>query len=538
MRFIFGFFIGLFRSLTELVELAVRSVFVGEPSDADDGEGQTRSWWLRIVGAIFWLPRKIFSALFEVISYPLSLSNVSDERRRYLLGGIPAVVFILVTAGVIAAGATDGDSIYRKYRTKMEAAMVEGDFVLASVLGSRIMEDADQNNPDIKFAFARALVGTKDLARANLVLSELAPDDTAGYSPAHALRALTLANTLQGDADANIFSRLKWHLDNSRGERNEELYRLRFTYYQKVGQAQLAIEQLELANNLNPRNAIPLSDLYQQQGATESRKRVLQESVVRIGRILNEQPFDKELRTTLALVYVRMKDFGKAEQVLMKGLELMPSPEMVRIVADFYVMRHDEVYADSRNDMTTRLGFLEKAIQVDRNHEGIYLRLSQLYTDSLKEAESSKVRALLESMIADGKSPSLAHFALGTVAIMDDNQEKAVWHLNQAYKLDEKIPMVCNNLAWMIAHMENPDLERALELSKIAVDSTPGEPEFKDTLGTILAKLGRLPDAVVVYEKLLSEMPDKKRVHAKLAEIYKELGQTSLFQLHLERSKP
>ena len=535
LRFFANIFIYSLHSLSEMLEY----IFRGLGSSAKDSDSdQDKTWRQKTLGVLLWVPRKLVWAIVEIVSFPFSFASFSDERRRYLLGGAPALLVIFATLGVIGFASTDSESIYRRYRLSMEQAMESGDFELASVLGSRIMENGLQDNSEMKFAIARALIGSKDMLRAQSVLTELAPDQSRGYGPAHAFRALLLANSAKSADETDLLNQLKWHLDNSRSEKNEELYRLRSSYYLKIGQSQLAIEQLELANGLNPRSAIPLSDIYLKQGSFESQKRVLQEAVVRIQRQLNDVPFDKDLRLTMALAYVRLKDFDRAEAVLRKGLELITTPEMTRAVADFYVMRHDEIYRDARDDMARRLGFLEQAIGIDRNHEGVYLRLSQLYTDSKEASESKKVRLLLESMIADGKSPSLAHFALGTVSIMDNDQKRALWHLGQAHKLDKQIPMVCNNLAWMLAHTENPDLDKAFELSKVAVESMPGEPEFKDTLGTILIKQGKLQDAVTVYEKLLSEMPDRKRVHAKLAEIYKELGQPSLSQMHVERSRP
>lgn len=475
-----------------------------------------------------------------IIGYPLADSEpiVSDERKYYAYRGLPALALIFLTGVVVIAASIDSDSIYRTYRAKMESAMANKDYKVASVLGSRIMAEGIDLPPDFRLLFAQSLLSNNEAFRAESILNDLAPDESPGYPPAHSMRAFMMAEVItRGKADPKSLSKLKWHLDNCQNERRESLYQLRASYYVRVNEVDAAIEQLKLATKINPRNAIPLSDLYLQTGAVAIQQRVLRDAITEIDRQLEASPFDKELRLISAIALVKRKDYVAAEKALRTGYDLIPDAEVARALADFYLLRHDDSSKNDPNNLVARLGFLEAAIAADRNHEGIYLRLSQLYSESLNQAEASKIRGILEAMIADGKSPALAHFALGTVAMVDGNQKDAIWHLKQAFLLDKQIPMVCNNLAWIMAHSDTPDLENAILLSRTAVEKFPNDPEFRDTYGTILAKQGKLQESVAEFESLLATISDKGKIHKKLAQIYSRLGQTSLAQMHEERSK-
>jgi len=60
---------------------------------------------------------------------------------------------------------------------------------------------------------------------------------------------------------------------------------------------------------------------------------------------------------------------------------------------------------------------------------------------------------------------------------------------------------------------------------------------FRDTLATILMKQGKLSDSIAEYERILSQLPDARAAHRKLAEMYKELDQPGLAKLHEDKSK-
>ena len=128
-----------------------------------------------------------------------------------------------------------------------------------------------------------------------------------------------------------------------------------------------------------------------------------------------------------------------------------------------------------------------------------------------------KILSLFEEIVTGDRPTALAHFALSNILWIIDERDQAKFHLEQAYLLNNDFVIIINNLAWILALEESPDLERALELAATAVSRVPENPRFRDTLGTVLVKLGRHKEAISELQLALSGVPDTAPVHQKLA---------------------
>jgi tetratricopeptide (TPR) repeat protein len=131
----------------------------------------------------------------------------------------------------------------------------------------------------------------------------------------------------------------------------------------------------------------------------------------------------------------------------------------------------------------------------------------------------------------------MAHFALSNLFGAEGDDAKAEWHLEQAHRLDNEFVAVINNLAWLLAHKREPDLDRALELAEIAVSRVPGNAEFLDTLGSVLLLQNRHEQAIAIFEKALRNSRSKNEIHVKLAACYRAIGRTDLANLHARNAK-
>ena len=149
-----------------------------------------------------------------------------------------------------------------------------------------------------------------------------------------------------------------------------------------------------------------------------------------------------------------------------------------------------------------------------------------------------EIREFLEDKLATGEKAAMVHFSLSNVMWMENQQEEARWHVEQAYKLDPSFSTIANNLAWFLAHEENPDLERAYSLAHEIVRNDPRNARFNDTLATILMKQQRWDEAVTHFQKALPGMKqnEKNEIHKKLAEVYSNLDKPNLARLHREKS--
>ena len=180
--------------------------------------------------------------------------------------------------------------------------------------------------------------------------------------------------------------------------------------------------------------------------------------------------------------------------------------------------------------------YLEKALVQDLFFADVYLRLISFSEKAKQQDEADKALNLLKSMLTEGSSPALTHFALSGIYQGLGDTDKSEFHLFQSYRLDPKFPLVTNNLAWILAHAQQPDLSQACELVKNALRTDPKNERFRDTYATILMKQDKVHDAIAEFEAILSTAQDKIKIHRMLVELYGKLQIRDMAILHSEKA--
>ncbi|MCS7212382.1 MAG: tetratricopeptide repeat protein [Chloroherpetonaceae bacterium] len=92
-----------------------------------------------------------------------------------------------------------------------------------------------------------------------------------------------------------------------------------------------------------------------------------------------------------------------------------------------------------------------------------------------------------------------------------------------ALKLDPENALVLNNLAYSLAE-RNQQLERCLEMAKLAVQKEPNNGAYLDTIGWVYFKLGNYEEARIWIEKALSAGRESPAVLEHLGDVYHKLG--------------
>ena len=129
---------------------------------------------------------------------------------------------------------------------------------------------------------------------------------------------------------------------------------------------------------------------------------------------------------------------------------------------------------------------------------------------------------------ARGESAAEWHLLLGQDALARGSVAAARQHLETAYKLSPQITQVQASLALALADGNQDDLARALALIQPVVDEFSEMPEFRNTRGLILARLGRNQEAVVDLKFAVGKLPEPKSSRLLLAKVYDALGKTQL----------
>ena len=333
---------------------------------------------------------------------------------------------------------------------------------------------------------------------------------------------------------AEELKRLRMHLDLS-GDNTPEIQRAWATYYRANDESDKAIEALNKGANDDPTLLLMIAQLQGELDLTEERSATLDKAALQFEELVKKYPKSSRVRFWLANTMEQQKRFDEAAEVLVKGLEENDDGAMREANAAFFTRQHDREKT-GKNRLGRRLNYLFGALAANPNYMPIYERLIQLANE--KDFNNNKVDQIigkLNGLIAEGRPNPMAHFALSTILWEQKEFDKSTNHLEMAYKIEPKFDVVLNNLAWVLAHQDVPNLERALELAKQAVQSSPQDGRYHDTLGTVYLKLGQFTDAAAEFELAMPSVDDKIAVRKKLVTVYTNLDMLEQAKLQEEK---
>ncbi|MEM9942144.1 MAG: tetratricopeptide repeat protein [Planctomycetota bacterium] len=494
-------------------------------------------------GQKVWKHTKILFRSLLVIPFRLAMAPVYVVRSL-LAGDIKEAVFVLPALSVMALFAYvffcvffRMEVIENRYRRGIDAAFAQKDYAKCKTYYQRMMKTKELSAPQ-ELQYAQVLAQTGELSKAVDLFNKLAPDDGMGFSAAHRLKAFQLVGQLNQSTDPEILKKLNWHLKNSY-DNSPEMQQLWAKYYLAVGKPEEAVAALERAVDAQPELYNDIARLYAVMGRRTEQKKALAEVEELYSERLKRDTLDHRTRIALATVLTNLEKLDQAERLLLEGLRIQPDAAIKRALASFYVVRHDLGKRDGM-ELGDQLTYLIRSIRLDANLPTIYQRLVEFYMESgTSPEEAEKVYKALLEVVAGDQPSALAHFAMSNLLWKMDKKEKAQFHVERAYKMEPGFVVVINNLAWMIAHAKEPDLERAFELATIAVDTNSNEPRFRDTLGTVLMKQKKYDEAINEFEIALEQKineADRREIHRKLGRIYTVLGQEDLARIHSQNA--
>ncbi len=479
--------------------------------------------------SLFVLPFRLLRALVDSLVVLGRRKDVRFLMAALLLVGISAIVFFLMIKR--------GELIETRNLKGAQEALNSSppDFELAKSFYQKLLSNKELTPPQ-NFEFTTILRETGEVERANQLVRDLAPDDRPGYGPAHLMRAISIAQQLEVAEDRIALPVLRRHLQNARDDDSPEIQQAWAIYYLAVEQFDDALAALDKAAQPNPKYYVLIAAYYKSQGRIPEYSLTLQKAATRFQTVLDQDDRNTPVRIALARVVANLGTYDRAERILMDGFRVQPDASIKRAIADLSIMRHD-IARQENQDIDLQMRYLKNGLKFDRDYALTYSKLVAMFKGRNSPEVTTEIRAILQNIVDSENPTSYAHFALSSVLWQDGKQEQAQFHLEEACQMDENIVLALNNLAWLLAHADKPDLDRALELSKTAVDKRPTDNRLRGTLGTIYLKMGRDSEAVVELKKSLPAIVDKKEVHRKLALAYQNLNMSEMAKIHEEQAK-
>ena len=530
-------------------------LFSADSFDAYDSESADRHWTRQLMhlGANTLIAiHMMFARAAATVDEFTQLWVTSRPRQFLRFGVLPTALAVAILLAMSSAGSVSRSTLIDQYRLAAALASQRGDDEAAQLWMQKVAW-LDPNDPDYQYRLALGAERTGDADRADLIMRRIAPDDCAGYGPAHFWRAKQMVPENHRIPRSRV-SVLRHHLQcaaahsNRNAEAAEMLAQLEF----QDGNVDAAISALEPAVRYCPELKLMLARLYEIQGDRRRASSIAESGVNIFRRRVEKEPDSVANRIQCARLLTFQGSFDRAVLVLQEGAarvhaeavgelsrerrdDFNASIDQLRLeLADVLIAWHDGIRRKAPHDYPGRLRVLQLAVNTVPTDGRVLERLALLAAEGRHGA--TEAREALADALASGTAPATVHLLLSMEAQHRHDRDAEERHLRLALALNPRLAAAANNLAWLLAHDERPDLHSALALVQQAAEVVPDHPEIRATRGVIYRKLGRTEDAIVDLESALAKLGDRADIHDELAGLYETLGDGELAERHRDRA--
>ncbi len=442
---------------------------------------------------------------------------------------LAALATVLVLGGLWLS--LPAHELAARYQDRAAAAAKAKDFPTALVCYERLAA-LGQDRPENLYEMAVALANQGAPERAHEIMGQLAPLDHVGHGPAHFWLALYCYHNVNDPqnrkrAETHLRRALEAHLP---GTEEDAAHGLLGELYANTGQLDLAEIHLERAVKTRPHARLRYAQVLY---AQDKKARATAQAKVAANYFKTRAQHDMAdpiCRIGWAESVAFLEDYPQALAILADGHHLTAEPNYRTAMGNVVASWHFHVVRTQPDDVATQWSLLEKGLQLDPTNGRLLNRLVGLMKGEKNDA--AKARAMMQKVLPTGKATGTTHFLLGMDAWSRGNAEQARIHWERANELTSSLPMVANNLAWVLAHGKKPDLPRALELSERAVAKMPQDLSCRDTRAHVLMKMQRWDKALADLEWILVRQASYPGVQMALAEVYEHLHMSDLAAAH------
>ncbi|WP_145091497.1 tetratricopeptide repeat protein [Rosistilla carotiformis] len=465
---------------------------------------------------------------------------LASRRWSQLLPAAPA----LLTATAITATCvwiqSKSESLQPRYLSALSQAVESDETEVAERYANKLAVLGASERPEVQWI--RTVIDLRQgrLQAAQAMLEILAPSDTIGYPQAHLFVAQQLAQ--RGNIDPEGAERLKHHLlaASSLPRQRQWTAMTLSKIYLAQNDPKAATRVLEKIVDIQPEKWLLIAKLKKQQGDTAGEEHALASAVTSISKRVANAPNDVTSRLALAKATFPSEGFRATETILLEGLRRNPEePKLRSAMASLYVRHSDDVRAvktAQNSEIVGALQLIERALQLAPNHPLAIQRLMSLLDEhGVAEERANQV---LSDLLASGEATATVHLLVATRAMLAGDDATAKRHMDLGYEKNPDLPVLLNNLAWLVARQTDPNLEEALGYSQRAISlvgrNAPGLARLRDTRGHILVKMERWHEAIDDLEAALPQLSDraKSETHLALAKAYRSLKQPAVAASH------
>ena len=490
-------------------------------------------YWIRWPFVMFWR---------GVVWFGQLLARWWQMRNlRYLLQGLPAL-FAMLAVGVTGVYAyfRSGDGLVERYKLEAYRAMMAQNYRKAILCWERLYSINPQP-ADVRYGLAQAAMADGRIEYAMHLIDQLAPADAQGYCLAHlerGRRILMTSNTPEALrlAEVHLKRALTPNAPNPLDEvRAREARAYLGELYLRQRRYDDAFTHLSIAAAQRPELNLLLAELYSIRGMRDKVRDHARAAVDHFKRLAEEDPNNVDARIAWANGLRFLDDYEEAAKVLADGYNTHPSPRYRVMLSMIYLAWAEFENTKPNGSEINRLAYLERSLFYDPGNLRALQNLALIIRGGTANAD--KARNLIRRLLTENGDSAFLQFTAGTIAYEEGRMADARLHWELAHKLSKEMPLVANNLAWLLATEPPIDRNRALEIINSAIDSVPNQPILHGTRGFILAGMGRYREALLDLEKSSPVNRERDYFHDTLAECYEQVGNKTQAEEHRQMSR-
>lgn len=248
------------------------------------------------------------------------------------------------------------------------------------------------------------------------------------------------------------------------------------------------------------------------------------EAVEKLKEVLAMVPESDKIRFYLAAVYEEMGQFSKAVEQFLKV------PSSSQYYADSVV--HAAYLLKKQKNMDKALEISKRAVQEREDSPQLYAVYASLLDE---KGEFKTAAALLKKGVEKFPDNVQMHFYLGTVQDRLGNREQVIETMQKVIDMDPDHVQGLNYLAYVYSELE-VELDKAERLVRRAIELEPSDGYVMDTLGWILYKRGKVPEAIKALEAAHKLQPNESIIAEHLGDAYYRFQLTEKARVMYQRA--
>jgi tetratricopeptide (TPR) repeat protein len=395
-----------------------------------------------------------------------------------------------------------------------------------------------QLNPSDTYGlYAQALVTelNGDSERCQTILKAIAPDQNAGFAPAHAMIAAGLIAEFNA-GKVEVRERLVHHLQEAI-EWPDVDSRFLVAYSQIIENPKSrsrVIDLLKQAASRNPDFNLQLAFAARRFGFEgESRlaaEKALKHHEIKIGHNANST----EDWLALSKSHLLLSKFTEAKKLLKDALDNSQLDQKLvrRELSDTYRAEFYSTIKPDGNKSAAKFGLLESAAEADPSNPAVAEDISLLM--SMEQQLSQSLLAFLKSHIDQNTATGATYFNVSNEYVKRNNFTEAIRYLELALKNNPASLEAQNNLGLLLARHHPEQISRSLELIEQAYSANPSNFEVIDSYGEILLVAKRPMEAIAKLTTSLNVNKSRVQTRMLLVRAYEEAGLSEMAQAHRE----